>query len=382
MRIVYNIAGLYRPSGMEKILTDKANWLAGHGYDVTIITTEQKGRPDAFKLDSRISRRDLDIGYEDNNGGSLWDKIVHYPAKQHRHRKRLTEALMEIRPDVTVSMFCNEQSFLPRIKDGSRKVLELHFSRNKRLQYGRRGLWALVDRVRSANEVRQVRRFDRFVTLTKEDLALWGDIPGICSIPNGIRLADIVPGAHDSNTVIAVGRYMYQKGLDRLIDAWKIVTDRLGPGHGWQLRLLGEGELRPLLQRQIDDLGLTESVQLAGNVEDMSSEYRNAAILALSSHYEGLPMALIEAQAYGLPAVSFDCQCGPREVIVDSRTGLLVPEGDVRALSEALLGLILEPQRRRSMGSEAARLAVRFDFEAIMQQWDKLFKQYENPAVR
>lgn len=382
MRIVYNIAGLYRPSGMEKILTDKANWLAAHGYEVTIITTEQKGRPDAFPLDGRISRRDLAIGYEDNNGASLWNKIVHYPLKQYRHRRRLTRALMEIRPDITVSMFCNEQSFLPAVKDGSRKVLELHFSRLKRLQYGRRGLWGLVDRLRSSNEVRQVRRFDRFVTLTREDLSMWGDIPGICSIPNGIRLDGIIPGEHDGKTVIAVGRYMYQKGLDRLIDAWKIVTDALGPGHGWRLRLLGEGELRDQLQGQIDSLGLSSSVQLCGNVKDMPSEYRNAAILAMSSRYEGLPMALIEAQAYGVPAVSFDCQCGPREVIIDSRTGLLVKEGDVEALAKALLGLIRDPEARRRMGEEAAAQAVRFDFENIMKQWDKLFREYENPSVR
>lgn len=382
MRIVYNIAGLYRPSGMEKILTDKANWLAAHGYEVTIITTEQKGRPDAFPLDSRISRRDLEIGYEDNNGASLWNKIIHYPRKQYLHRKRLTGALMEIRPDITMSMFCNDQSFLPGIKDGSRKMLELHFSRFKRLQYGRKGLWGLVDRLRSRNEVRQVRRFDRFITLTKEDLSLWGDIPGICSIPNGISLSGITPGGHDSKTVIAVGRYMYQKGLDRLIDAWKTVTDALGPGNGWQLHLLGDGELRGELQQQIDRLGLSSSVKLCGNVNDMPSRYREAAILALSSHYEGLPMALIEAQAYGLPAVSFDCQCGPKEVIVDGQTGLLIPEGDVDALAQALLALIRDPERRSRMGAEAARLAERFDFETIMQEWDKLFKQYENPSVR
>ena len=106
----------------------------------------------------------------------------------------------------------------------------------------------------------------------------------------------------------------------------------------------------------------------------MPSEYRRAAILALSSHYEGLPMALIEAQAYGLPAVSFDCKCGPREVIVDGVTGTLVPEGDVEALARALLELIRDPEWRRQMGAEAARLAVRFDFETIMQQWDKLFR--------
>ena len=227
-----------------------------------------------------------------------------------------------------------------------------------------------------------MKRFHRFVTLTKEDLSLWGNIPGICSIPNGIRLSDITPGEHDSKTVIAVGRYMCQKGLDRLVDAWKIIVDELGPESGWQLRLLGDGELRDELQQQIDTLGLASSVTLCGNVKDMPSEYRDAAILALSSHYEGLPMALIEAQAYGVPAVSFDCQCGPREVIVDGKTGILIPEGDVDALAGALLRLIRDPECRRRMGEEAARLAVRFDFEAIMKQWDNLFKQYENPSAR
>ena len=106
----------------------------------------------------------------------------------------------------------------------------------------------------------------------------------------------------------------------------------------------------------------------------MPSEYRRAALIALSSHYEGLPMALIEAQAYGVPAVSFDCHCGPREVIVDGETGLLVPEGDVAALARALLALIRDPERRRRLGEQAARLAVRFDFKTIMKQWDDLFK--------
>ena len=382
MRIVYNIAGLYRPSGMEKILTDKANWLAGHGYEVTLVTTEQKGRPDAFPLDGRIGRWDLAIGYEDNNGGSLWDKVIHYPLKQYRHRKRLARVLREIRPDITVSMFCNEQGFLPRIKDGSRKILEVHFSRFKRLQYGRKGLWGLVDRMRSHNETRQVKRFDRFVTLTKEDRDLWGDIPGICAIPNGIRLPDPALEIPRNKTVIAVGRYMYQKGLDRLIDAWKIVVDTLGPGHGWQLHLLGDGELRGDLQEQIERLGLESSAILCGTVKDMPAAYRSAAILAMSSHYEGLPMALIEAQAYGVPAVSFDCQCGPKEVIVNGQTGLLVPEGDVEALAQALLQLIRHPEEREQMGAEAARLASRFDFETIMQQWDNLFKHNENPATR
>ena len=96
MRIVYNIAGFYRPAGMERVLADKANWLVRHGHEVTILTTEQKGRPFAFPLDQEIEVRDLAIGYEDNNEGTLLDKVVHYPFKQKKHRKLLEQTLKEL----------------------------------------------------------------------------------------------------------------------------------------------------------------------------------------------------------------------------------------------------------------------------------------------
>ena len=101
MHILYNIAGFYRPAGMERVLCDKANWLVEHGHRVTILTTEQQGRPYAFPLDSRVVVIDLAIGYEDNNGGSLWDKLVHYPGKQriyeascHRRARKLFDRIM------------------------------------------------------------------------------------------------------------------------------------------------------------------------------------------------------------------------------------------------------------------------------------------------
>ena len=85
MKLLYNIAGTYRPAGMERVLTNKANWLAAHGYEVIIVTTDQKGRKPYFELDPSIRCVDLGIGYEDNNGGSLLNKIINYHFKQRRH---------------------------------------------------------------------------------------------------------------------------------------------------------------------------------------------------------------------------------------------------------------------------------------------------------
>ena len=370
MHILYNIAGLYRPAGMERVLTDKANWLVSHGHRVTILTTEQQGRPNAFPLDAHVQTQDLAIGYEDNNGGSLLDKLVHYPAKQRRHRKALEAVLKDVKPDIAISMFCNEVNLLPRIKDGSKKVLEVHFSRFKRLQYGRKGLWALVDGYRSRQDLRLVKKYSRFVVLTEEDKAYWGDTGNIQVIPNPVNFEPATPAPLDTKTVVAVGRYSHQKGLERLISAWSMLKK-----NGWKLRLVGDGERREALEKQIDTLGLKDTVVLGKEESDMAAVYGGASIVALSSRYEGLPMVLLEAQAFGVPVVSFDCKCGPREIVEDGKTGLIVPEGDIYALAKALERLMENDAFRKEMGQNAFRSAGKWRTDAIMEKWTTLFQE-------
>ena len=110
MRIVYCIAGTYNSGGMERVLANKANYLVSHGYEVFIITTDQRGKQPFFSLDERIRCYDLGINYEENNGKSLLNKIIHYPFKQWKHRKRLSELLRELRADIAISMFCNDEA--------------------------------------------------------------------------------------------------------------------------------------------------------------------------------------------------------------------------------------------------------------------------------
>lgn len=373
MKVLYTIAGFYRAAGMERILADKANYLAGCGYAVVIVTTDQRGREEVFPLDPSITHIDLGIGYEDNNGGSLLSKVLYYPLKKWMHRRRLKLVLGEERPDITVSMFCGDEGFLPRLPHCGKTVLEVHFSRFKRLQYGRRGLWALADRWRSWKDGRVIRKFDRFVALTREDLGYWGTPANGCVIPNFIGSMPVVSASLESRTVLAVGRYSYQKGFERLLEAWALAVKQLPSRHGWKLRLVGDGENRRSLQSISDSLGISSSVRIDCPQKDMDIVYRDSSILALSSRYEGLPMVLLEAQAYGIPCVCFDCKCGPRDVITDGEDGYLVPEGDVQALAYALVKLVKDPSLRAAMGRKARRQSARWDKESIMQQWLTLF---------
>ena len=171
MRIIYNISATYNSGGMERVLANKANWLVRNGYEVSILTTDQKDRSPFFDFDPRIRFYDLGINYEENNGGSFLNKLIHYPFKQWKHKKALRTLLPELKADVVVSMFCNDASILPKMKDDSRKVLEIHFSRFKRQQYERKGLWKIADEIRSWNDQNVVSKFDRFVVLTEEDAA-------------------------------------------------------------------------------------------------------------------------------------------------------------------------------------------------------------------
>lgn len=370
MKILYCIAGTYRPAGMERVLAQKANWLSARGHEVHVATTDQRGRKPAFEMDGGIHLHDLGIDYELTNGGSFLRKAFRYPFKQLKHRIRLARLLKTVRPDITVSMFCNEAAFVPSIRDGSRKVLEVHFPRQKRLLYGRKGVWGLSDRIRSARETRIASRYDRFVVLTEEDRADWGPLPNLATIPNARTFHFDSPASLDSKTILAVGRYEHQKGFDLLLEAWGKASPELP---GWTLRIAGDGQERPALERQAETLGVTGSVTFGKSASDIRDLYRSAAFLVLSSRYEGLPMALLEAQAAGLPAVAFACKCGPRDVIRDGE-GLIVAPGDTDKLAEAMICLAKDLYLRVKMGFAAFAHSAEFSQNVVMDQWTELFE--------
>lgn len=370
MKIIYCIAGTCHSGGMERVLANKANYLTGHGYEVVIVTTDQRGLPPFFPLDGQIRCIDLGINYEENNGKPFANKLLHYPLKQYRHQKRLAAILEQEKPDVTISMFCNDAGFITRINDGSKKVLEIHFSKFKRLQYNRKGLWRLADLWRSKQDEKTVRRFDKFVVLTEEDKGYWGNLPNITVIPNANTFATSQAAALENKKVIAIGRYTYQKGFERLIEAWNI----LSPGFpGWKLDIIGNGEERDKLQDLIHAYHLDGQVTLVSPTKSIDKVYLDASVLVMSSRYEGLPMVLLEAQAFGLPIVSFACKCGPKDIVANGETGFLVEENDIEGLARQLVKVMKDKNLRKQMGRKAKEASLRYAEDAVMAKWTALF---------
>ena len=373
MKLIYCTHSLYNPGGMERVLVNKVAYLVEKlHWEVSIVTTDQKGRPAFYALPGGMGMMDLGINYSDDNGKAPWRKITGYLIKRHKHKKRLTALLKKEKPDIVISLYPSESSFIPKIKDGSKKVLELHFCKFFRVQYGRKGVLGWIDRWRTKQDERIVRRSDKFVVLTNEDKGYWGDLPNIEVIPN----AAMNMGGHFSDVsahrVIAVGRLDYQKGFDRLIQAWKLIQER-DEFKDWHLDIFGQGEWHDMLQKMISDFGLEQTARINRPTNRIGNEYAHSSLIVMTSNYEGFGMVLVEAMACGVPAIAFDCKCGPKDIIRHGENGLLVANGDIQGLAGAMMKLMGDDALRQRMAGHAKAVVDAYSEEAVMDKWIRLF---------
>jgi len=166
--------------------------------------------------------------------------------------------------------------------------------------------------------------------------------------------------------IVTVGKLRAQKNQALLIRAFSRITDQTEEN----LLLYGAGELHDELAALVDSLGLQERVQFMGLSQDVANDIRDARLFVMSSDYEGLPNALLEAMALGLPCISTDCEGGgPAMVIENGVNGLLVPMRDEEALSRAMLRLLNDPDEAEKLGAAARETARRFRPDAVFAEW-------------
>ena len=374
MKLIYCMADVYNPGGMERVLLNKLRWLVRRGgYELMLVTTDQNGRPPFYAFPPEVRMVDLGINYKADKGRNPIAKTLSYLKKRKQHRRKLSELLMREKADIVISLYPSESSFIPSIRDGSKKVLELHFNKYFRLQYNRSGLLGLADRLRTRQDEKIVRRFDRFVVLTREDAANWGALPNLQVIPNAALAISDAPHQMGNHRVIAVGRLDYQKGFDRLLEAWALLPEQLRKT--WHLDIFGQGEWEQMLKDKCAALGIADSARIHQPTTRIFQEYAASEFLVMSSHYEGFPMVMIEAMACGVPAVSFEFLCGPRDIIVPEENGLTVPEGDIPALAAAMRRVMEDPALLMRMSAGARVISQTYSEAVVMAQWEACFKE-------
>lgn len=217
-------------------------------------------------------------------------------------------------------------------------------------------------------------RIDALVLLTERDrqdylaYAEWEANKVFC-IPNSMPWDVVDRPAATGMIVVAVGRLARQKGFDRLVEAFAPAAKR---HPDWALRVYGIGPLQTDLQTMIDERGIGDQATLMGWTDHLGDALDEASVFALSSRFEGLPLVMIEALSKGLPAVSFDCPRGPRELIHNGENGFLVPDGDIAAFTEALDNLMSSPGLRAQMSRAAFGSAREFEISRVGARWEEL----------
>lgn len=207
-------------------------------------------------------------------------------------------------------------------------------------------------------------------------------IPNPCVYPLPVSQPRLEPEdwvAPERRLLLAVGRLGEEKGFAGLIDSFSRLEARFPD---WDLVILGEGGERESLEARVKRRGLTDRVALPGRVGNLADWYQRAELYVMSSRFEGFPNTLMEAMAHGLPAVSFDCETGPSDIIREGIDGKLVPVTDgERGLARALAALMQDDDRRQRMGRAAVTVRDRFSAERVMAEWDDLLGLAETDGV-
>ena len=382
--IVYCTPALYSAGGVERIVSFKASYFAEQlGYDITIIVTEGRGRECFFPLSDKVKVVNFELGFEDLWKASFLHKVFLYLSKQRKFKKMLSAELMRIRPDITISMLRREINYLTSLKDGSKKIGELHINRSNYRNFEANDsnpLKRLFSWFWMKSLVVHLKKLDQLVVLTEKSMVAWPELENVTVIPDPIPLP--LPVSHGTNTkrVITIGRYAYQKGYDLLLKAWAEIEKLKELGEykeveEWTLDIYGQGD-RTDYRRLMVELGIdTNRCHLNGPVDDVGQVYMDSSIFVLSSRFEGFGLVLVEAMASGLSVVSFDCPAGPDEIITDGYDGLLVPSCDVKVLAQKLMSLMSDKELRKQLSQNACQSAKRYDMNLIAGKWVALFNK-------
>ena len=212
----------------------------------------------------------------------------------------------------------------------------------------------------------------RFLVLTRADADSWArdHMSNADFMPNPLH---VTPSAYpdlSQPVVELLGRLSFEKGQDMMLEAWAEVTGRFPE---WRLRLYGSGPDEAALHRQAGELGLTSTVEFRGTTTDVEGALNEASVFALSSRVEGFPMSVMEAMAYGLPTVAFDCAPGVRELITHESDGLIVRPGNTMSFAEELARLMGDEGLRTKLGHQARTSIQRFSADTVIDRWERMF---------
>jgi len=378
MKLLFIIDKMKNYAGIERILTCKMNYIADKtSNQVFLCTYEQLSQELPFSLNSRITHIPINTPIPQRDKTTLIKWVRSYINARFEFKNQLLQLLNEVHPDIVICTVYSYQVLDIIIKSchqlGIKTIMESHtkgetitmarkFSYNRILRY----LLSLFDKYIMSS----LKYCQCIVTLTKQDIPFWQHYAKhIEVIPNMLTITPKRVSNYEEKRVISAGRYMTEKGFDRLIMAWQFVNKKY---HDWQLYIYGNGDSTSY-QQLVNQYQLNGTVHLLPATDDIAAEFSKSSIYVMSSRYEGFGLVLAEAMSCGLPCISFDCPYGPREIITDGEDGILVEDGNIKELAQKIEELIAHSELREAMGTKAIQNIARYNPEPIMNRWITLF---------
>lgn len=289
-------------------------------------------------------------------------------------KSKLNHIVNEINPDIIISTSYYAADIICKTKHKAVKIVESHTAR-KYAESNRNKIVSLLKEIEDKKYYKTIERYsDVIIALTVGETKAW-NAQNIAVIPNIVDLHNTKHSQHTQKTALFAGRFTYQKGLERMLEAWKIVVSKK---NDWTLKLVGEGEQKEYLQQLCQELEITANVIFAPATKEIEKEYINSSLFLFTSRYEGFGLVLVEAMQCGVPCISFDCTYGPSDIIDNGVNGYLIENNDVEAFAKATLKLIEDDELRKKMGNAAIEKAKQYLPEKIMPKWIELFKQLTN----
>lgn len=365
MRILYVDSAVSIYGGLERVLVDKLNWLVNQGNcDICLLTANQGTRPIVYPLHENVVHHDLDIQFHHVYRYSGWKRLREEIRLHKLFRQRLAKEIRDFSPQVVVCTRLQLLNDVVSVKGSAPVVLESHniCLAPRYEDYG----W-----FNSLKYWRAVRKVQTVVALTQGDALEWRKhTPHVSVIPDVVHLNDTGRVSDvSSKSVIFVGRYSSQKGIDTLLSVWQIVFQR---HPDWQLHIFGGyGDQSDILIPQIKSMG--DSIVLHEPTSAIFDEYLKSSVLLMTSYYEPFGLVLPEAMSCGLPVVAFDCPYGPASIITDGQDGFLINERNVEDFANKVCLLIEDRDLCNIMGKSGVESSKKYTFSRIMPLWLQFF---------
>ncbi len=367
MRVLYVTDALAIWGGIERVLSDKMNYLVRElGYEIYVVTADQGEHPIPFPLDKRIHIMDLNIRFHQQYSFHGFKRILKHRKLERLFRSHLSSYIKEIKPDVISCIRDGYASAVLDIETSIPVIFESH-AMYKDVEYENS---TFIHRYSTYLFRRKFKKLNKLVTLTQGDANDWRKVcRNVIVIPNVVHLNE--SGRYSQckeNRAVFAGRFDIQKDFGTLVRVWEIVQ----MNHpDWCLDVYGNGQLKQYYEGIVSEKKLNIIIHPA--VPDIIEKFICSSMLLMSSLYEPFGLVLVEAMSCGIPVVAFDCPYGPADIIKDGVDGFLIADRDIHAYANRVCQLINDEQLRFKMGRAAIQSSQRYKSEIIMPKWDQLF---------